>query len=347
MNKKKILWGFISIGIAVLTVGIIAAESQEFSFQSMLYHLKGANKFWLVISLLTMFGYIWFEGAAVVTILRTLGYSSTDQAGTLYGAADVLFSAITPSASGGQPASAFFMMKDGVTLAACTSALLINLVMYTLATLTIGSLCLLFHLKLFFQMSILSRIFIGAGWIIMLVLSFLFYMLLRHAGILYRIADGVLTVMERLRVIRNPAKKRKSLKAKMAEYQQCSDEITGQGRMLSQVYMLNLFQRLSQIGVTFTVFMAMGKGMKQSAQGFVVQALTALGSNSIPIPGGMGGADYLMLDGFRIILSQDSTTMEMLCRGCSFYMCIITSALIVLAGYLVRRRKTVQPGADQ
>lgn len=347
MNKKKILWGFISIGIAVLTVGIIAAESQEFSFQSMLYHLKGANKFWLVISLLTMFGYIWFEGAAVVTILRTLGYSSTDQAGTLYGAADVLFSAITPSASGGQPASAFFMMKDGVTLAACTSALLINLVMYTLATLTIGSLCLLFHLKLFFQMSILSRILIGAGWIIMLVLSFLFYMLLRHAGILYRIADGVLTVMERLRVIRNPVKKRKSLKAKMAEYQQCSDEITGQGRMLSQVYMLNLFQRLSQIGVTFTVFMAMGKGMKQSAQGFVVQALTALGSNSIPIPGGMGGADYLMLDGFRKILSQDSTTMEMLCRGCSFYMCIITSALIVLAGYLVRRRKTVQPGADQ
>lgn len=347
MNKKKILWGFISVGIAVLTVRIIAAESQEFSFQSMFYYLKGANKFWLMFSLLTMFGYIWFEGAAVVTILRTLGYSSTDREGTLYGAADVLFSAITPSASGGQPASAFFMLKDGVTLAACTSALLINLVMYTLATLTIGSLCLLFHLKLFFQMSVLSRILIGAGWIIMLALSFLFYMLLRHSEILYRIAEMLLALLERIHILRNPEKRRRSLKAKMAEYQQCSDEIAGQGRMLIQVYILNLFQRLSQIGVTFTVFMAMGKGIKQSAQGFVVQALTALGSNSIPIPGGMGGADYLMLDGFRRILSQGSTTMEMLCRGCSFYLCIITSALIVLAGYLVRQRRTVRPGTEK
>ena len=340
MNKKKILWGFISIGIAILTIRIIAAESQEFSFRSMLHYLAGANKFWLIVSLFAMFGYIWFEGEAVVTIVRTLGYPKKLSEGTVYGAADVLFSAITPSASGGQPASAFFMVKDGISLAACTSSLLINLVMYTLATVTIGSICLLFHLKLFFRLSLLSRILIGIGWVIMLGLSLLFYMLLRHAEILQRIADSLLRLLKRIHIIGNLEKKQKTLKAKMTEYQECSDIITGHAKMLIRVYFLNLFQRISQIGVTFTVFMAMGKNLRQSIEGFIVQALTALGSNSIPIPGGMGGADYLMLDGFKKILNHDATTMEMLCRGCSFYLCIITSAVIVLLGYLVRRKRT-------
>ena len=90
------------------------------------------------------------------------------------------------------------------------------------------------------------------------------------------------------------------------------------------------------------IFMALGEGFRTSLEGFVIQAFTALGSNSIPIPGGMGGADYLMLDGFGEILGRDAASIEMLCRGCSFYVCIITSALIVLAGYFMGRKRSLK-----
>ncbi len=342
MNKKKVVWGFLSLGIAILTIMMIASGSKEFSLDTMMAYLSRANKLWLAAGLLCMFGYIWFEGYALVHICRTLGYQSAKRQGTVYGAADVFFSAITPSASGGQPASMFFMLRDGMTFPACTTALLINLVMYTLATLTIGSLSVLFHFNLFRRMSLFSRILIVVGWFIMTGLSMLFYMLLRRGEILYRLCDRVMEMLGKRKLLSNLTKKQAKLKKKMAEYQQCSDEIAGHGRMLIRIFIINLLQRLSQIGVTFMIFMALGEGLRTSVEGFVVQAFTALGSNSIPIPGGMGGADYLMLDGFGEILGRDAASIEMLCRGCSFYVCIITSALIVLAGYFMGRKRSLR-----
>ena len=111
MNKKKVVWGFLSLGIAILTILMIASGSKEFSLETMGAYLSRANKLWLAAGLLCMFGYIWFEGYALVHICRTLGYQSAKRQGTGYGAADVFFSAITPSASGGQPASMFFMLS--------------------------------------------------------------------------------------------------------------------------------------------------------------------------------------------------------------------------------------------
>ena len=335
MNKKKVGWGFLSLGIAILTILMIASGSKEFSLETMGAYLSRANKLWLAAGLLCMFGYIWFEGYALVHICRTLGYQSAKRQGTVYGAADVFFSAITPSASGGQPASMFFMLRDGMTFPACTTALLINLVMYTLATLTIGSLSVLFHFDLFRRMSLFSKILIVVGWFIMMGLSMLFYMLLRRGEILYRLCDRVMEMLEKRKLLSNLTKKQAKLK-------KCSDEIAGHGRMLIRIFIINLLQRLSQIGVTFMIFMALGEGFRTSLEGLVIQAFTALGSNSIPIPGGMGGADYLMLDGFGEILGRDAASIEMLCRGCSFYVCIITSALIVLAGYFMGRKRSLK-----
>lgn len=346
MNKKKVIWGFVSLGIAVLTVRVIAAGSKDFSWNSMMDYLAHANKLWILGALLLMFGYIWFEGMAVVHIARTLGYRSTKMQGTVYGAADVFFSAITPSASGGQPASAFFMLRDGMSLPACTTALLINLVMYTLATLTIGSVSMVFHFDLFQKMSVVSKALIIIGWFIMIGLSFGFYMLLRKSEILHRLLDRIMDWLEKRKFLSNLTKKKEKLKKKMEEYQQCSDEIAGHGKMLVNIFILNLLQRISQIGVTFMIFMSLGKGLRMSFAGFVIQAFTALGSNSIPIPGGMGGADYLMLDGFGKILGHDAASVEMLCRSCSFYLCIVTSAVIVLVGYFVGKNVRKKRGVE-
>ncbi len=48
-----------------------------------------------------------FEGEALREIVFHMGYPTKHKDAFVYSAADIYFSAITPSASGGQPASAF------------------------------------------------------------------------------------------------------------------------------------------------------------------------------------------------------------------------------------------------
>lgn len=114
MDKKKIFWAVASFFIAVLSIWAVVSQNKSFSLDVLLEFIKSAKKEWLAAGFLCMFGFIWFEGLALVRIANHFGYKTNAAKGTVYGGADVYFSAITPSASGGQPASAYFMMKDGI-----------------------------------------------------------------------------------------------------------------------------------------------------------------------------------------------------------------------------------------
>lgn len=337
MDKKKIFWAIASVFIAGLSIWAVISQSRNFSFATLKSFISGADKGWLIASFVCTFGFIWFEGFALVRIARHFGYKTNALDGTVYGGADVYFSAITPSASGGQPASAYFMMKDGIPGYATTVALLINLVMYTLALLTVGIVSIIFKYPMLKNFSVLSRFFIGIGIVVLIFLALVFYMLLRKGKILYGICDAVIGLMEKIHVIRHGDKLRKKLKNTMAEYQECSNSITGQTGFLAEIFFWNLMQRMSQLLVSFMIFMSMGEGVKKAVDVSVIQCFVAMGSNCVPIPGAMGVADYIMIDGFKQLVGDNAANMELLCRGVTFYGSVLTSALIILIGYILRR----------
>ena len=184
MDRKKIFWAIASVFIAILSIWTVVSQSKHFSFEILMSFIINANKGWLFMSFVCTFGFIWFEGFALVRMARHFGYKTSAIDGTVYGGADVYFSAITPSASGGQPASAYFMIRDGIPGYAATVALLINLVMYTLSLLTIGVLCMIFKYSLLKNFSGISRIFICLGIVVLIFLALVFYMLLRKGSCL-------------------------------------------------------------------------------------------------------------------------------------------------------------------
>lgn len=339
MDKKKVFWAIVSFFIAVFSIWAVVSQNKNFSFAVFRSFVQSANKCWLGAAFICMFGFIWFEGFALVRIARHFGYRTSAMDGTVYGGADVYFSAITPSASGGQPASAYFMIKDGIPGYATTVALLINLVMYTLALLAIGLFCIVFKFHMLSGFSVLSRVFIGIGIIVLIFLAFVFFMLLKKGGILYSICDALIKLLEKIHIVRHGEKLRNKLKSTMAEYQECSNEITGQWKFLMEIFLWNIMQRLSQLLVSFMIFMSVGEGFKQAVDVSVIQCFVAMGSNCVPIPGAMGVADYIMLDGFTQIVGNNAANMELMCRGVTFYGSVITSAVIILIGYFLRKTK--------
>ena len=58
----------------------------------------------------------------------------------------------------------------------------------------------------------------------------------------------------------------------------------------------------------------------------------------MPIPGAVGAADYLFIDGFGSLV-KDSISIELLSRGISFYCCIIICGIITLIAYLLQSVK--------
>ena len=112
-NLKKIIGVIVVSVFAIITIYTVF-QGSGISLNELTASLKEASWEGILLASVSMLGFIYFEGEALRVLVRHMGYPAKRSHGFVYSAADVYFSAITPSASGGQPASAYFMLKDGI-----------------------------------------------------------------------------------------------------------------------------------------------------------------------------------------------------------------------------------------
>lgn len=338
MDKKKSVWAVAFVFIAGASIWAVMSQSSEFSIDIFFRYIRNSNPYWMCAAVISMLGYAVFEGLAIHSIIDGLGHKRGLRNNFLYSTADIYFSAITPSATGGQPASAYFMMKDGIPAAVITVSLLLNLIMYTGAILVIGLISVIAAPYVFMNFDNVSRVLIVVGYILLIFLGAVFMLLLFRGTLLEKLCNKLLKLLDKLRIIHNRKKKKKKLEKTMEDFRECAKMISGQRTMLIKAFIYNFLQRLSQILVTVFVYMAAYGQTGRVKDIFVTQSFVAIGSNCVPIPGAMGVADYLMLDGFGNIVSKaDATNLELLSRSLSFYVLIIVSGITVLMGYILHR----------
>lgn len=343
--KKGRIWGLVFVALAILSVWAVISQSKCFSFTQLMDTLKNASPVWMTAAVAAMFGFIFFEGMAVLCILRALGYRQNLARGFLYSAADIYFSAITPSATGGQPASAFFMMQDQIPGMVVTISLVANLIMHSLALLTVGTAGFCFKSSVFLSFHWISRIFMIVGYCILCCLALAFCVLIAKPRILETVCGFFLNLGSRLHLVRHVETKRKKFRHAMWQYRWCAGVMGRHKLMFVKVFGWNLLQRISQISVTAFVFLAFGGDKKEAFNVWFTQGFAAVGTYSVPIPGGMGVADYLLIDGFRAFSDEASAVnLELVSRGLSFYVSMLISAATVLVGVIhtIRKKKRVQ-----
>ena len=325
--------------IAALTVWAVFAQARDLSPAELFAALKQASPFWLAATLLCMAGFIIFEGLAMLCILRHLDCPESFLRGLRFSAADHFFSAITPSATGGQPATALAMSRYQIPGGVITTTLILNLVLYTASTLVIGVLCLAVRPQVFQDADGLSRVLVTIGLAGLTVMTLLFLGLLKKGGLLYRLGAKLFQLLHRLRLMRDPDRWDRKLGNLAEEFGQCARAMGGKPGALAEAFLLNLAQRAAQITVTLTLHRALGGSLGVTGIDlWATQAMALIGAYCVPIPGGMGAADYLMLDGFQRLFSEEyACELLILSRCCSFYISTLLSGLIVLGGVLVSR----------
>ena len=338
--RSKILWSVLFVLIAAATIWAVFSQSRSFSLRSFAAYASGASKPWLVMALLSMLGFIVFEQESLAVICRSFGYPVSRRHAFIYSASDIYVSAITPSASGGQPACAWFMIKDGIPGMVTAVALLANLSMYAISILVLGVITLLIRPGVFLSLGLLSRVLVILGYLVQSVLAAFFVMLLLKGDLLHKICRKALHLLCKIRILKQEEEKQRGLDQKMKEYAAYAGMIKEHKPAMGKAFFFNMLQRASVISVPFFVFLASGGEATKAVDIWAVQCYTVIGSNAVPIPGAMGVSDYIMLDGFgKVIPWQDAVNFELLSRSLSFYVCVALCGIAVLIKYLHQRKQ--------
>ncbi len=338
--NKNILWTVISILLAVLTINLVLKQNKNISVDGLLDVIAAADKLFFILGVMTAMLYVWFEGLALRSILSKAGYPKSPLKSLLYSTSDIYFSAITPSATGGQPASAYFMIRDGIPVGITAAALVINLTMYTLSIIVLGVISVIMDPGGFLKFGDLSRFLIALGFIILSALAALFFISLKNERLIFIPLSKFITFLYNKKVIREKDRKLAKLEKIRNDYKNCSDLLSKNRKMLSGAFYWNLAQRASQLMTPMLIYRSIGGPDVRMARIFSRQCLVTIGYNFVPIPGGMGVSDYLMLDSLSSIMDERTAiAVELISRGITFYICVTVCGLITLAGWLLLRGK--------
>lgn len=339
-KNSKLLWTLLFIVIAAGTVWAVISQGKTFTLAEFFDYIGDASLPYLLTAALCTAGFIIFEGEAVRAAVRALGYNTSHRRGLVYSAADIYFSAITPSATGGQPVCGYFMVRDGIPTAVTTIALLLNLMMYTASILVIAFVNAVLHADMFLAFDGISEALIIIGYVIQALLGVVLLLLLFREALLHRLCSAALRFLARIRIIRNVEEKQEKLGSYFMEYEELAAAMAGKKSAMLRIFLLNLAQRISLLSVSSFVYLASGGSAGRVSDIWAIQCYSVVGSNTIPIPGAMGVADYIMLDGFaKLLPEEDVVSFELLSRGISFYACVLVCGLIALVGYIIQNKR--------
>ena len=328
----------------VFSIWAVVSRSESFSPSLLRETLRNADVKWLVAAVLGMVCNILFEGLALDILVKTLtkkeGEKPIRSHGILYSAADIYFSAITPSASAGQPASAYFMSRDGVPVAESAVILVLNMLFYIGALAIVGVLGFALAPSIYYGLDTLAQTLVMIGFIILLGLCLVFVLILKKEQWIKKVAVKLVHLGKKLHLIRDVDGRIQKIESAIEQYKNCADLIFKNKPAMVVAFLLNLLQRLSLVSTTVLVYLAFGGSMANLPEVTAVSCLVLVGVYSLPVPGGMGVADFLLLSGLCQIEDIASTAnLALFSRGISFYSCIALTIVILIVGYLYQNRK--------
>ncbi len=338
--KKQIL----NIAFLAVLIGItmtVVFVSQDINLHDIGAFLYDCNPWYIVGAFGGLLGFIIFEAVSLHIIAHTLGHKSKFASSVAYSTSDLYYSSITPSASGGQPATAYYMMRDGMSGGAAGFSVLFNIIAYTVATVLVGLFGVAVCPNMFGQIGHwFAKTLIILGFVIQLLLLALLLLCLFRARVIMRIGGWGISLLTKMHIIKKPDKWRGKLETVVTKYRSCRKIIKKHPMLFVNALLFNIAQRVSQTLIPCFVIMASPRSAEFSVnflELFCMQAYVLIGYNSIPLPGGTGAYEYLYPNVFGIggydmkfILSA-----MMVSRAISYYICMIVTGLYTLVYHAI------------
>lgn len=351
MNKKvkkhlfNVLFVLLLLGI---TMFILLKSNDELSWTDVKEFFSGCNVWYIVAAIGGMFVFLLAEAFSLKNIARKFGYKTKFVSAFAYSAADAYYSALTPSATGGQPASAYYMIKDGIDGGTTTFVLVFNLLGYTAAIFVLGISAFIISLFTsggtwaFIEFSTLSKVLIIIGAVMQAFLIWLFIACLRHPNAVLKTGNFFIKILAKLHLSKKPDILREKLAGMVEKYRHCGAEIKKHKWLFFQTLVWNVIQRGAQVAITAFVFKA-AQPQTDMLHVFALQCFVLLGYNSIPLPGGSGVFELLYMNVFSTVAFFDKPFLVvavMVTRVISYYGCLIFSGACTLIYHVVQNNKT-------
>ncbi len=300
-----------------------------------IHYIKNAKWFYWLLGICCVVIFILSESAIIYYLLRHLKHKVSIRTCSLYSFVGFFFSAITPSASGGQPAQAVFMKRDGIPLHVSAIVLLMVTISYKMVLLLYGGIILIFKPTGVYSAieSIIHWVYLGMTLNVVIV-SFMVLLSVKPK-IIESVVLGIFKLL--MKLFKNEKwknYKRKAAKS-MKRFSVKSQFLLQNKMLLGKVLIITFFQRTIFFFITYLVLKSFHLLEINPIDTTIIQGGISVAVDMLPLPGGMGITEHLFLGAFANIVKENIIVPAMIVsRGISYYTQLLLSAFMTGFAYL-------------
>lgn len=301
--------------------------------------VRTADVRYLFLGIVCVVLFIIGESVIIFYMMRTLGEKVRMSHCALYSFVGFFFSCITPSATGGQPMQIYYMKKDKLDIPVSTLVLMIVTITYKAVLVFIGLLlCLLGRDFLTGYLGNYMWVFyLGVGLNVFCVTLML--VLVFAPGLAKWIMVRGLKLMEHFRLLKRKAKRMEKLEESMDQYHETAAFWAGHKRIILNVFLITMVQRILLFTVTYWVYRSLGLHGVGICTVTILQSVISVSVDMLPLPGGMGISETLYLIMFVPVFGGVLLPSMLLSRGISYYAQVLISAVMTCVAQLTIGRK--------
>ena len=340
---------FVAVLITVTLVVLFVSQKDDLDFNQIVEYFKDSNPVWIVGAFVCMLLFTVFEGISIFFIARFFGRKPNIISATAYSAANGFYSAITPTAAGGQPAAVYYMSRDGMSPGKASFAILLNTIGYTAAIFAIGIAAICINPSLFGGINtVFAKVLVIAGAVIQAGLLGLYIGCMFFGKAIMKLGNGIITLLHKIRIVKNPDKWRTKIEEEVQKYGECRRILKEKPLVIFTTLIFNILQRVSQTLIPCFVCLAIDPNAP-FLEIFALQAFVLFGYNSVPLPGGVGAYEYLFMNIYVQLFPETGFILLvlMISRLFSYYLSLIWSGVFTLTSHMVKVKKVTDVTGEE
>jgi uncharacterized protein (TIRG00374 family) len=327
-EKKKLKqYAFSILFMAALIAITLYVIFRDNSADEILGTLRSVDLRWVLLGFVAMFACRICQGLAIGISARCIGTKLTFWEMLQYAFVDVFYSGITPSSTGGQPMQFFYMCRDRMSISGTTLVLFTTNIAFQISLVVVALAMLIY--KWSYIAATAGGVFalFAVGFLMHFGMLLLLAAVLFSENALHRLINGVVSLLARLRIIKNTEKVDKSVARYISEVKRGVELVRNNPRRFAAILLVTLVQVLSYHVVPYFVYRSFGLNSEFSFLDIVaISAVLFVSVSFMPLPGTVGAAERGFVVLFSAVYPGHVLAATLLSRFINFYM------MLVLAG---------------
>lgn len=333
MEKFKSVGKYILNFLLILVIGcFIMYLTVGKEIGSVFEAVKTAKIQILGIMAAIMLVYYFIDAFILYLICKARGYKLHLRQTFVTNMTGVLFSDLTPSATGGQFAQVYVFHNQGIHAGQASGILAIVFITYQIVIITYATIAMLVNAPAIFQNS--QSIVIGAvGFAVNVIITGGIFLATRSAKVHDFLIVKVIGFLAKIKIVKNYEKTAGEISESFSEFRDESAELFAKRKLFVQVCLCHAVKLTFFYTLPFFAAMSLGVPVTVSdlPKFISLAAAISLFNTFMPLPGASGGseASFVMLFGF--LGKTIASTAMLIWRVFSFYFGLILSLGVVAA----------------